>query len=213
MIKGLIYVRKWCCVKNPIIRLVIVLLIGAAAGVIYLRTQKAEEPSSANVIDQGHNTESRSAKNFAWFKHWDQLNLPVVKEFYQRYTSTEIQVLWDVKLFAKFGNYEGKEHAETVYPWDVYITRLLELGHPFLDFSDYESALDTRMGILMPTQTYWRTMDTSVREAYLNAHGLPPNTTWETYEAYLIKQIVVSRINWWRSGGMDPFSMRGNKGR
>lgn len=189
---------------------VIVILIVAAAGVIYLTTQKAEAPSSANVIDQGHKPESRSTKDFAWFKNWEQLDLPIVKKFYQRYTAYEMQVLWDVKLFAKFGNYEGREHAETVYPWDMYIARLLELGHPFLDFSDYESALETRMCILIPTRTYWRTMNRTEREAYLSVRGLPSDTLWETYQEYLIKQIVVYCINRWRSGGMDPFSKHGN---
>ncbi|MYF56394.1 hypothetical protein F4225_11750 [Candidatus Poribacteria bacterium] len=74
-----------------------------------------------------------------------------------------------------------------------------------MDFSDYESALETRMCILTPARTYWRTLNTLEREAYLNTQGLPPDTSWETYQAYLIKQRVVYRINWWRSGGMDPF--------
>ncbi len=196
--------------EKPKIWFVIVILIVAAAGVIYLSIQKAGAPPSANVIDKGHNPELRSATGFAWFKHWDQLNLAVVKKFYQRYTVDEMQILWDVQLLDKSGNYEGKEYADTVYPWEAYLTRLLELGHPFLDFSDYESALDTRMGILIPTRTYWHTITTIEREAYMNARGLPPDTTWESYQEYLIKQIVVTRINWWRSGGMDPFSKHGN---
>ena len=196
--------------EKPKIWFVIGMLIVAATSVIYLIGQKTEAPSSVNVIDPGHTPELRSGTGFAWFKHWDQLDLAIVKRFYQRYTLDEMQILWSVKLLTKYGNYAGKAYADTAYPWETYLTRLLELGHPFLDFSDYESALDTRTSILIPTRTYWHAMNKTERIADMSARGLPPDTTWETYQEYLIKQIAVYRINWWRSGGMDPFSKHGN---
>ena len=192
-------------VKNSIIRFVIVIISVATVCSIYFRAQKAEAPPSENTIDQVHNPDIRGAKGFAWFQHWDELDLATVKKYYQRYTVDDMQILWDVQLHDKFGNYAGKAHAETVYPWDAYLARLLELGHPFISFSDYESALDTRMGILIPARTYWHKMAVSERGGYLKARGLSPDTTWEMYEESLIKQIIVYRINWWLSGGMVPF--------
>lgn len=203
MIKVLGFARD--TVKNPIIRFVIVILSVATVCSIYFRTQKAEVSSSENTIAQVHTPNIRGATGFTWFRHWDDLDLAIAKRFYQRYTVDEMRMLWDVKLQDRFGNYACKALADTVYPWDTYLTRLLELGHPFVDFSDYESALDTQMGLLMPAHTYWHTMNRDEREVYINTFGLSQDTSWETYEEYLIKQRVVYRINWWRSGGIDPF--------
>ena len=192
--------------KNRMLRVTIALFIVVIVGIIYLSAQKEEAPSSTDVSKQGHNPKLQSVKGFAWFKHWDELDLVVIKKYYQRYTVDEMRILWDTKLHAKYSNYEGKEYADTVYPWGKYLARLLELGYPFVDFSDYESVLDTRMCILIPTRIYWHTMNTDERGEYLSVRGLSPDTTWEMYEESLIKQIVVYRINWWRSGGLDPFS-------
>lgn len=178
----------------------------AIVSIFYLSDQKTDAPLLTDVSRQGYNSELGNAKGFAWFKHWDELDLAEVKKYYQRYTVTEMRIIWDEKLHAKYGNYEGKEYADVVYPWDTYLARLLELGHPFVDFSDYESALDARMCTLIPARTYWHIINTVERTASLTARGLPPGTTWEIYEESLIKQIVVCRINWWRSGGMGPFS-------
>ena len=192
--------------KNRMLRVTIALFIVVIVGIIYLSAQKAEAPPSTDVSKQGHNPELQSVKGFAWFKHWDELDLVVIKKYYQRYTVAEMRIIWDAKLHAKYDNYEGKEHADTVYLWDAYLARLLELGHPFVDFSDYENALDARMCTLIPIRTYWHTMNTSIRDEYLKVRGLPSDTTWEMYEESLIKQVVVCHINWWRSGGLDPFS-------
>ncbi len=164
---------------------VIATLIVVVIGIVYVSTQRKPE--------------LRSSRGFAWVKHWDELELGTVKKNYQRYTVDEMRILWDVKLHDKFGSYSGKAHAETVYPWDAYLARLLELGHPFIDLSDYESALDTRMSLLIRTRTYWQTMNRDERDAYINTLGLSPDASWEKYEESLIKQIVVYRINWWRS--------------
>lgn len=192
--------------KNRIFRGTIALLMLAIVGIFYLSAQKTDAPSLTDVSRQVRNSELRNATGFAWFKQWDELDLVVVKRYYQRYTVTEMRTLWDEKLHAKSGNYERKEYADTVYPWGTYLARLLELGCPFVDFSDYENALDARMCALIPTRIYWDAMNTDEKAAYLTARGLPPGTTWEIYEESLIKQIVVCRINWWRSGGIDPFS-------
>lgn len=82
-----------------------------------------------------------------------------------------MQVLWVVKLFAKFGNYEGREHTKTVYPLDVYIARLLELGHPFLEFTDYEDALTEQRCWIYSTWVYWESMNAVERMEYLERHG------------------------------------------
>ena len=181
------------------------ILIVAVIGVIYLSTQQIKSSPFANTNEHPHNPEFNNTNGFKWFKHWDELNLRAVKNFYQRYTPDEMHILSHEKLFYKYGNHPSRTDTDTLYPWDSYIEMLLEFGYPFLDFSDYESALETRMSVLIPTFTYWHAMNTSDREAYLNVHGLPPDTPWETYQEYLIKQSVVYRINWWRSGGIDPF--------
>ena len=190
--------------KKPKICFGIVMLLVAAIGVISLNMQHTKAPSSANVNAQPHTPEVRDTKGFKWFKHWDELNLDVIKKFYQRYTRNEMHILWHDKLFSQYGN-QQQSSADTVYPWDGYIAQLLECGHPFLDFSDYESALDTLRSVLIPARTYWQTLNTSERKTYLNVRRLPPDTTWGTYQASLIKQRVVYRINWWRSAGIDPF--------
>lgn len=190
---------------KPKIWFIIVMLIVAAIGIIYLSTQQIKDPLSANVNEQSHTPDLRNSNGFKWFQHWDELDLNIVQNYYQRYTLDEMHLLWHAKLFYKYGNHPSRVDADTFYPWDRYIEQLLELGHPFLDFSDYESALETRMCVLVPTYTYWWTLNTSERETYLNTQGLPPGTPWETYQEYLMKQSVVYRINWWRSGGMDPF--------
>ncbi len=192
--------------KNRIIRVVIVLFMLVIVGIVYLSAQKTDTPSLIDITEQERNHELRSVKKFAWFKHWDQLDLAIVKRYYQRYTVAEMRIIWDEKMHAKSGNFEGREHADAVYPWDTYLTRLLELGYPFVDFSDYENALYTRMCILIPTRTYWHTINISAKGEYLKVRGLSADTTWTTYEESLIKKIVVCRINWWRSGGIDPFS-------
>ncbi len=205
MIKVLGFARD--AVKSLIFLFVIVIFSVVTVCSIYIRTQKAEvpSPSSETPMDQEHTLDIRGATGFSWFRHWEDLDLATVKRFYQRYTVDEMRMLWDVKLQDKFGNYAGKALADTVYPWDTYLTRLMELGHPFIDFSDYESALDTQMGLLLPARTYWQTMNRDERDVYINTFGLSQDTTWEAYEEYLIKQRVVYRINWWRSGGIDPF--------
>ncbi len=192
--------------KNRIIRVVIALLMLAIVGTIYRSAQKTDAPLLTGVSRQVRNSELRKAKGFAWFKQWDELDLAEVKRYYQRHTVSEMRIIWDEKLPAESGNYERKEYAGALYPWDAYLARLLELGYPFVDFSDYENALDTLMCTLIPTRIYWDAMNTDEKAAYLTARGLPPGTTWEIYEEALIKQIVVYRINWWRSGGIDPFS-------
>ena len=192
--------------EKPKICFGIVMLLVAAIGVIYISTQHTKAPSSANVNAQPHTPEVHDLKGFNWFKRWDELNLDIVKKFYQRYTRNEMHILWHDKLFHKYGNHgEHLTYAEALYPWDGYIAQLLECGHPFIDFSDYESALDTLRSVLIPARTYWQSLNTSERETYLNTRRLPPDTTWETYQASLIKQSVVYRINWWRSAGIDPF--------
>ena len=196
--------RLYTMMEKPKICFGIVMLIVAAIGVIYISTQHTKVPPSADVNAQPHTPEVRDLKGFKWFKHWDELNLDVIKKFYQRYTRNEMHILWHDKLFSQYGN-QQQSSADTVYPWDGYIAQLLEFGHPFMDFSDYESALDTLRSVLIPARTYWQTLTTTERETYLSARRLPPNTSWETYQASLIKQCVVYRINWWRSGGIDPF--------
>ena len=202
---GDVSVMSGCFMEKPKICFGIGMLIVAAIGIIYLSTQLIIAPTTTNVNEQSHTPEFRNSNGFKWFKHWDELNLCAVKNFYQRYTLDEMQILWDEKLLYGYGNHPSRADADTLYPWDRYIEQLLEFGYPFLDFSDYESALETRMCVLIPTCTYWQTLNTSERKTYLNTQGLPPDTAWETYQEYLMKQSVVYRINWWRSGGMDPF--------
>lgn len=197
--------------EKPKIWFVVGMLVVAAIGVLYLNTLQTKLPPSTNVNEQLHYSELRDRKGFHWFKHWNELDLGIVKKFYQRYTVNEMQILWNEKLFYKYSNYESIQNADTLYPWDIYLEYLRKLGHPFLDFTDYENALETRMTILIPTRTYWYAMSPTERETYLYVRGLPPDTDWETYQEHLIKQIVVYRINWWCSGGMSPFSNHGNK--
>ena len=107
----------------------------------------------------------------------DQLDLAAIKRDYQPYTLTEMREMWNEKLIAKYGGHERLKQAigdaDHVYPLDKYLARMLELGRPFADFSDYENALTEQRIWLFSTRVYWESMNTSERGAYLERRGLP----------------------------------------
>ena len=79
--------------------------------------------------------------------------------------------MWDEKLLTKYGGPEKLKRAmgqaDEVYPQDTYLTRLLELGRAFVDFSDYEHALLEQRIWLFSTRMYWNILSTAERSAYL----------------------------------------------
>lgn len=152
---------------------------------------------------------SRTVEKFQWVKHWDQLDLAAIKRDYQPYTLTEMREMWNEKLIAKYGGHERLKQAigdaDHVYPLDKYLARMLELGRPFADFSDYENALTEQRIWLFSTRVYWESMNTSERGAYLERRGLPTHATWAVYEEVLLKNDVVYSINFWRSKEQDSY--------
>lgn len=144
-----------------------------------------------------------------WVKHWDELDIAVVKRNYQPYTVAEMCDMWNDKLIARYGGYERFKQAigkaDEVYPQDIYLARLLELGRPFVEFTDYEDALTEQRCWIYSTRIYWESMDAVERTEYLEHHGLPLDTKWDMYEETLLKNSVVYSINFRRAIDQDPY--------
>ncbi|MDE0088623.1 MAG: hypothetical protein OXU23_23075 [Candidatus Poribacteria bacterium] len=190
--------------KKWIIFIIIAFFIVAAAVSLYLPA------TSVNVPDSSCSTpELPTAEKFQWVQHWDQLDLAAIQRDYQPYTVAEMREMWEAKLLAKYGGAERLKQAigeaDHVYPQDMYLARMLELGRPFVDFSDYEDALTDQRIRLFSTWVYWNTMRVAERSTYLEQRGLLPGTAWETYEEMLLKNDVVDSINFWRSKELDPY--------
>lgn len=107
--------------------------------------------------------------------------------------------MWHTRLIdTYFGNDAYKEviaEVDKLYPHDTYVARLLELGSPFVDFSDYENALIVQRLQLFSTRLYWEILSSSQRRVYLQQRGVPPETTWHAYEEILIKNDIVYSLN------------------
>ena len=135
-----------------------------------------------DVTDSSRSTsELPAVEKFRWVQHWDQLNLAAIKRDYQPYTVAGMREMWNEKLIAKYGGAERLQQAigqvDDVYPRDTYLARMLELGRPFVDFSDYEDALTDQRIWLFSTRMYWNSMSTAEKAAYLERQGLPPDAT------------------------------------
>ncbi len=190
--------------KKRIIFIIIALFIVAAAVSLYLPA------TSVNVPDSSCSTSKLLiAEKFQWIKHWNQLDLTAIKRDYQPYTVAEMREMWEAKLLAKYGGAERLKQAigqaDDVCPQHTYLARMLKLGRPFVDFSDYEDALTDQRIRLFSMRMYWNTMSTTERSTYLERQGLPTDATWDMYEELLLKNDVVDSINFWRSKELDPY--------
>ena len=190
--------------KKRIIFIIIALFIVAAAVSLYLPA------TSVNVPDSSCSTsELPTAEKFQWVQSWDELDLAAIQRNYQPYTVAEMCEMWEAKLLAKYGGVERLKQsigqADHVYPQDMYLERMLKLGRPFVDFSDYEDALTDQRTRLFSTWMYWNTMSTTERSTYLERRGLPTDATWDMYEETLLKNDLVDSINFWRSKELDPY--------
>ncbi len=148
-------------------------------------------------------------EEFQWYRHWDEIDLSTIKRDYQPFTVPEMQEMWSDELIIKYGGSErfgqsiGK--AVDVYPQNTFLARMLELGRPFVDFSDYEDTLTNQRVTLYSTRVYWESMSAAERAIYLAQRGFPPDATWEHYEEVLLKNEVVHSINFWLSIEQDPY--------
>ena len=148
-------------------------------------------------------------EEFQWYQYWDEIDLSTIKRDYQPFTVPEMQEMWSDELIIKYGGSErfgqsiGK--AVDVYPQNTFLTRMLELGRPFISFSDYENALTNQRITLYSTRVYWESMSAAERAIYLAQRGFPPDATWEHYEEVLLKNEVVHSINFWLSIEQDPY--------
>ena len=148
-------------------------------------------------------------EEFQWVQYWDEIDLDVIKRDYQPFTVAEMQEMWSDELIIKYGGSErfvqsiGK--AVDVYPQSTFLARMLELGRPFVDFSDYEDVLTNQRITLYSTRVYWESMSAAERGIYLVQRGLPPDATWEHYEEVLLKDEVVHSINFRLSIEQDPY--------
>lgn len=148
-------------------------------------------------------------EEFQWVRYWDEIDIDVIKRDYQPFTLAEMQEMWSDELIIKSGGSErfvqsiGK--AVDVYPQNTFLARMLELGRPFVDFSDYEDALTNQRITLYSTRVHWESMSAAERATYLEQRGLPPDATWEHYEEVLLKDEVVHSINFRLSIEQDPY--------
>ena len=144
-----------------------------------------------------------------WIRQWDQLDINAVRREYQPYTVAEMNELWQIKLLDKYGYSEEfvgmMQKINKVYPQDTYLSKMLELGRPFIDFSDYETALTEQRRWLYAKRLYWGIMNTEHRCDYLLNRGLPCDATWEMLEDSILKDDVVNSLNFWRSKEIDPY--------
>ena len=144
-----------------------------------------------------------------WITQWDQLDITTVRRDYQPYTVAEMNELWQTQLFEKYRYAEAfvgmMQKVDKVYPQNTYLVRMLKLGRPFIDFSDYESALTEQRRWLYAKRLYWDIMNTEQRCDYLFHHGLPCDATWEMLEDSIVKNDVVNSLNFWRSKEIDPY--------
>jgi hypothetical protein len=190
--------------KKRIIFIIIALFIVAAVVSLYLPATSVNVPDSSRP-----NRTLHAVDKFQWVQHWDQLDLAAIKREYQPYTVAEMREMWETKLLAKYGGAERFKqaigNADDVYPQDTYLARMLELGRPFVDFSDYEDALTDQRIRLFSTWMYWNTMSTAERSTYLERRGLSTDATWDMYEETLLKNSVMDSINFWRSKELDPY--------
>ncbi|MDE0481771.1 MAG: hypothetical protein OXI67_04240 [Candidatus Poribacteria bacterium] len=190
--------------KKWVIFIIIALFIVAAAVSLYLPATSVNVPDSSCTP-----LELPATVKFQGVQHWDQLDLAAIKRDYQPYTVAEMREMWEAKLIVKYGGAERLKQAvgeaNHVYPQDMYLARMLELGRPFVDFSDYEDALTDQRIRLFSMRMYWNSMSTTERAIYLKRQGLPPDATWNIYEETLLKNDVVDSINFWRSKELDPY--------
>ena len=190
--------------KKQIFLIIIALFIVAAVVSFYLSAMQL------NVTDSSHSTpELRTVGKFQLVKHWNELDIAAVRSEYQPYSVMEMREMWGDKLLTKHDGSEGFkyviEQANAVYPVDMYLARMLKLGRPFVDFSDYEDALLYHRLWLYSTRLYWYSLSTAEKSVSLQQRGLPPDTTWAVYEEVLLKTDVVYGINFWRSKALDPY--------
>lgn len=144
-----------------------------------------------------------------WIRHWDEIDLPAIRRDYQPWTATQMHTMWEKKLIEKYGGSERFKqmyhHMDKCYPPRKYITRMLELGRPFVEFADYENALLEQRRWLFSTRSYFESLTPARKRAYLQQYGYPKNTSWHTYEEVLLKNDVVNSINFWWSKERDPY--------
>ena len=190
--------------KNRILLIIIGLFIVAVVVFLYLPA------SPAGFAYRSRNVpELLTLGNTQWVQHWNELDIAAVRSEYQPYSVMEMREMWDDKLLMKHDGSEGFKHVmeqtNTVYPVDTYLARMLKLGRPFVDFSDYEDALLYHRFWLYSTRLYWYSLSTAEKSASLQRNGLPTGGTWAVYEEVLLKTDVVYGINFWRSKALDPY--------
>lgn len=169
-------------------------------------TYKAPEPS----------TDTSQPKVIPEAKHpiqraWDALDLAAIKRKYQLYTIAEMREMWDGKYrqhCGPFGNFppgeSPVEKADSVYPRDEWLKRLLDLGRPFVTFSDYRNALGSRIGFNQQREWWAGPEFVYSRDVKINALHLPADTTWEEYMDMSLKFGIVGRVNFLRAKEADP---------
>ena len=176
--------------------IILVLLIATVAGCFYLYTVTSH-------------LGAQKSEDILWITEWDKLDITAVRKEFQPYTVAEMNELWHTQLCEKYrysDEFRGMmQTVDKVYPQDTYLVRLLELGRPFIDFADYETALTEERRWLYSMQLQWDIMNTEQRCDYLLNRGLPSDATWEMLEDSILKINVVNSIILWRSKEIDPY--------
>ena len=142
---------------------------------------------------------------------WEHLDLAAIKRDYQKYTIAEMRKMWDADFrqhCGPFGNFppgeSSVELADKHYSRNEWLEHLLALGYPFVTFSHYRNALESRSGFLRQLQNWDAGPGEINNTRRLKIYHLPPETPWEDYMNFCLKFTIVSRIKYLRAKEADP---------
>ena len=176
----------------------------------HLHTYELPEPPEKIPGQNGNNAEVPIVKKSPWVQQWEKLDLAAIKRDYQPYTVAEMRKMWDQKLLDEYTSnnissavMEKVTAADTAYPLDEYLARMLRLGFPFVNLPSYRIAFQERISLLF-RQEEWYGMDTYERSEYLEKRGLPADATWEVCEDHFLKRQVVHSVKLRRAWDVNP---------
>ena len=123
---------------------------------------------------------------------WERIDIDTVKMKYQPYSLDEMQEKWSSRYNSDTPS-SRRDKLDKAYPPSNWLKRNLNLGQPFLNYSDYQTVLQRRI-YMLNRRELWRVVSSKDREAMRKSLQLPPKiNTWKEYEdAYLKFWIVAS---------------------
>ena len=158
---------------------------------------KLEEVSSHTAKDDilPITVTTPSKKKHRIQKAWEKLDLVTIKRDRQPYSIKEMNDMWWSELYGKQNKW-----IEDIYPRDEWLQRYMDLGYPFLDISNYKTALYQRKELERRREEFHNSEpidpedpDYTHKIRALRWIGIPTEThiSWEEYEKNFMKRKVV----------------------